>query len=165
MDIVNIISTAAEATIAADNADSIGKEHAAVKNAATQTIFECIKAAFDNHQMAPAQFRIEFALAAGYSCREYDIDGSYVEHDGDKMPKTAQTIISLCGKYQKEKGKLDVANVTDLRKAFKVEKTDLDKALDAVAKLTGEDLEFFQREIAKIASPDRDRTGIAKTAA
>lgn len=152
MDINAIIITAADAAHDAAKADRLGKGHADAKKAATQVIFECVKAANVEHGMKPGEFRVQFAIEAGYSCREYDVDGSFVEHEGEKMPKTAQTIISLCGKYQKEFGTLNgVANVTDLRNAFKVVKDDLDKALDAVGKLDGEQLEFFLIEMVKMA--------------
>ena len=59
------------------------------------------------------------------------------------MPKTAQTIISLCGKLYKERGKIDVENVTELRNALKTEKTALDKAFDAFNKLEGDDIKLF----------------------
>jgi hypothetical protein len=150
MDIKAIIAVAAEASIAAAKADRLGKNHVADKKAATQQIFECVKAAFDNHDMTPAQFRIEFARAAGYSCREYDIDGSFTEHEGEKMPKTSQTIISLCGKLHKERNKLDVANVTELRNALTVLKTKLDKALEAFSKLDVDEQKVFVGTISKI---------------
>tara|TARA_R100001129_G_scaffold109309_1_gene75034 strand:+ start:593 stop:1057 length:465 start_codon:yes stop_codon:yes gene_type:complete len=143
MDIKEIISTAADATAAAAKADRLGKSHAADKKAATQIVFECVKAASDNHGMNPGEFRVRFAMEAGYSCREYDVDGSFVEHLGEKMPKTTQTIISLCGKLYKERGKIDVENVTELRNALKTEKTALDKAFDAFNKLEGEDIKLF----------------------
>lgn len=149
MDINAIIITAADAAHDAAKADRLGKGHADAKKAATQVIFECVKAAWDNHSMKPGEFRIQFAIEAGYSCREYDVDGSFVEHEGEKMPKTAQTIISLCGKMHKERGKIDVANVTELRNALKTEKTPIDKAWDAFNKLEGDDIMIFVEELRK----------------
>ena len=143
MDINTLIATAHEAAEAVDYATRLGKSHAEDKKAATHVVFECVKAAHDNHSMTPGEFRVRFAIDAGYSCREYDIDGSFVEHEGEKMPKTAQTIISLCGKLYKERGKIDVENVTELRNALKTEKTELDKAVEAFNKLEGDDVKLF----------------------
>ena len=143
MDINAIIITAADAAHDAAKADRLGKGHADAKKAATQVIFECVKAANVEHGMKPGEFRVQFAIEAGYSCREYDVDGSFVEHEGEKMPKTAQTIISLCGKLYKERGKIDVENVTELRNALKTEKTELDKAVEAFNKLEGDDVKLF----------------------
>ena len=143
MDINAIIIKAADASHAVAKADRLGKSHAEDKKAATQVVFECVKSAHDNFGMRPAEFRVQFAIEAGYSCREYDVDGSFVEHEGEKMPKTAQTIISLCGKLHKERGKIDVANVTELRNALKTEKTNLDKAVEAFNKLEGDDVKLF----------------------
>jgi hypothetical protein len=143
MDINAIISTAAEATKRVVKADRLGKSHAEDKKSATQIVFQCVKEACDNHDMTPGEFRVRFAIEAGYSCREYDVDGSFIEHEGEKMPKTTQTIISLCGKLHKERGKIDVNNVTELRNALKTEKTALDKAFDAFNKLEGDDVKLF----------------------
>ena len=151
MDINSIIITAADAAHAVAKADRLGKGHAADKKAATQIVFECVKAAWDNHSMKPGEFRVQFAIEAGYSCREYDVDGSFVEHEGEKMPKTAQTIISLCGKLHKERGKIDVANVTELRNALKTEKTPLDKAFEAFNKLEGDDVKLFLEAMNEMA--------------
>lgn len=143
MDINSIITTAADATAAAERAARLGKGHTEDKKAATQVIFECVKAANVEHGMTPGEFRVRFAIESGYSCREYDVDGSFVEHEGEKMPKTTQTIISLCGKLHKERGTIDVDNVTELRNALKTEKTALDKAFDAFNKLEGDDVKLF----------------------
>lgn len=151
MDINSIIITAADAAHAVAKADRLGKGHAADKKAATQIVFECVKAAWDNHSMKPGEFRVQFAIEAGYSCREYDVDGSFVEHEGEKMPKTAQTIISLCGKLHKERGNIDVSNVTELRNALKTEKTALDKAFDAFNKLEGDDVKLFLEAMNEMA--------------
>lgn len=151
MDINSIISTAADATAAAERAARLGKGHAEDKKAATQVIFECVKAAHDNFGIRPGEFRVQFAIESGYSCREYDVDGSFVEHEGEKMPQTAQTIISLCGKLHKERGKIDVANVTELRNALKTEKTPLDKAFEAFNKLDGDDVKLFIQAMTEAA--------------
>tara|TARA_R100000781_G_scaffold2446_1_gene3967 strand:- start:740 stop:1210 length:471 start_codon:yes stop_codon:yes gene_type:complete len=145
MDINAIIIKAADASHAVAKADRLGKSHAEDKKAATQIIFECVKAANVEHGMTPGAFRVQFSIEAGYSCREYDVDGKLLaEHEGEKMPQTAQSIISSCGRYYKEFKTFDNANcIADIRNAFKIEKTKLDKAFKAFDDLDHDDQRVF----------------------
>ena len=132
MDINTLTENAVVAAKEIGKAGRLAKQHGENRKSATQTVFECIKTALNDYQVAPKQFRIEVFLQAGHPITVYDIDGEKSIHnaDGEKPHGTLKTVFSRCATYHKLNGNLDVEAYNDVLNALK----DIDEVGEVVKK-------------------------------
>ena len=137
--IVKIFDKAANAADAA--ADS--------KAAACDDILSTFRVAYNEYDITPFYFWMDICEANGYAYSRLDpATGKTTKVEGDQPHNTLKNVASQIKKYYENNKNIDVASYTELRKAnAPAPKTDWDKAMSALSKLSAEELEQVRKAL------------------
>jgi hypothetical protein len=141
--IVKIFDKAANAADAA--ADS--------KAAACDDILSTFRVAYNEYDITPFYFWMDICEVNGYAYTQLDpATGKTTKIDGDKPHNTLKNVASQIKKYFENNKNLEIDSYTELRKAnAPTPKTDWDKAMDALNKLSPEEIEIIRNALNKKA--------------
>jgi len=141
--IVKVFDKAAKASDkAADN-----------KAAACDDILSTFRVALNEYDLPPFYFWMDVCEANGYAYTRLDpATGKTTKVEGAKPHNTLKNVASQIKKYFENNGNLEIATYTELRKANAPAPKDAwDKAMDALSKLSDEEIEMIRKSLNETA--------------
>ena len=137
-----IVKVMDKATKAADKA-------ADNKAAACDDILATFRVALNDYDVPPFYFWMDICEANGYAYTRLDpATGKTTKIDGDKPHNTLKNVASQIKKYYENNGNLEIGTYTELRKEnAPAPKSDFDKAMKALAKLSSEEIEIIRKAL------------------
>ena len=140
-----IVKVMDKATKAADKA-------ADNKAAACDDILATFRVALNEYDVPPFYFWMDICEANGYAYTRLDpATGKTTKIDGDKPHNTLKNVASQIKKYYENNGNLEIGTYTELRKEnAPAPKSDFDKAVAALAKLSSEELASIRTALDKM---------------
>ena len=137
-----IVKVMDKATKAADKA-------ADNKAAACDDILATFRVALNDYDVPPFYFWMDMCAANGYAYQHLDAaTGKTTKVEGDKPHNTLKNVASQIKKYFENNGNLEIGTYTELRKEnAPAPKSDFDKAMKALAKLSSEEIEIIRKAL------------------
>lgn len=125
----------------------------AEKSGACDDLVEIFREALIDFDITPFYFWMDICEANGYAYTRLDpATGKTTKVEGDKPHNTLKNVASQIKKYFENNGNLEIDTYTELRKANAPgPKTDWDKAMDALNKLSDEEIEILRTALNKKA--------------
>jgi hypothetical protein len=123
------------------------------KVAACDDILSTFRVALNDYDVPPFYFWMDICEANGYAYSRLDpATGKTTKVEGDKPHNTLKNVATQIKKYFENNGNLEIATYTELRKAnAPAPKSDWDKAMSALAKLSAEELEQVRKGLNEAA--------------
>ena len=150
---VALLDTVAAIVKVFDKAAAAADEAADNKAAACDDILTTFRVALNEHDLPPFYFWMDICEANGFAHTRLDpATGKTTKIDGDKPHNTLKNVASQIKKYFENNGNLEIDSYTELRKANAPgPKTDWDKAMAALSKLSPEEIEILRTALNKKA--------------
>ena len=119
------------------------------KAAACDDILATFRVALNEYDVPPFYFWMDICEANGYAYTRLDpATGKTTKVEGDKPHNTLKNVASQIKKYFENNGNLEIETYTELRKAnAPAPKSDWDKAMTALSKLSAEELEQVRKAL------------------
>lgn len=119
------------------------------KSAACDDLVEIFQEALEDHDVLPFYFWMDICEANGYAYTRLDpATGKTTKIDGDKPHNTLKNVASQIKKYYENNGNLEIGTYTELWKEnAPAPKSDFDKAMKALAKLSSEEIEIIRKAL------------------
>jgi len=132
-----------------DKAANAADKAADNKAAACDDILVTFRSALDEYDITPFYFWMDICEANGYAYTRLDpATGKTTKIDGDKPHNTLKNVASQIKKYFENNGNLEIETYTELRKAnAPLPKTEWDKAMAALSKLSPEEIEILRNAL------------------
>lgn len=132
-----------------DKAANAADEAAESKSSACDDILATFRVALKEYDITPFYFWMDICAANGYAYTRLDpATGKTTKIDGDKPHNTLKNVASQIKKYFENNGNLEIETYTELRKAnAPAAKTDWDKAMAALDKLSPEEIEILRNAL------------------
>jgi hypothetical protein len=123
------------------------------KAAACDDILSTFRVAYNEYDLPPFYFWIDICAANGFAHTHLDpATGKTTKVEGDKPHNTLKNVASQIKKYFENNGNLEIETYTELRKAnAPAPKSDWDKAMSALSKLSPEEIEILRTALNKKA--------------
>jgi len=134
---------------AANDADAAADS----KATACDDILVTFRVAYNEYDIPPFYFWADICEANGYAYTRLDpATGKTTKVEGDKPHNTLKNVASQIKKYFENNKNLEIETYTELRKAnAPAPKTDWDKAIAALEKLSNEEIEIIRTALNKKA--------------
>ena len=146
-----LVSTVASIVKAFDKAADAADKAADNKAAACDDILATFRVALNEYDLPPFYFWMDVCEANGYAYTRLDpATGKTTKIDGDKPHNTLKNVASQIKKYFEDNGNLEIGTYTELRKEnAPAPKSDWDKAMSALAKLSDEEIDIIVATLSK----------------
>jgi len=130
-----------------DDAANRSDDAAADKSTACDEILQAFKSALVDHDIPPFYFWNDICAANNYAHTRLDpATGKTSKIEGEKPHNTLKNVASQIKKYYENNRNLAIGSYTELRKEnAPAQKTNWDKAIDAMSKLDSEELELIRK--------------------
>ena len=144
-----LVDTVAAIVKVFDKAATAADKAADNKAAACDDILATFRVALNEYDVPPFYFWMDICEANGYAYSRLDpATGKTTKVEGDKPHNTLKNVASQIKKYFENNGNLEIETYTELRKAnAPAPKTDWDKAMSALSKLSAEELEQVRKDL------------------
>ena len=144
-----LVDTVAAIVKVFDKAATAADKAADNKAAACDDILATFRVALNEYDVPPFYFWMDICEANGYAYSRLDpATGKTTKVEGDQPHNTLKNVASQIKKYYENNKNIDVASYTELRKAnAPAPKTDWDKAMSALSKLSAEELEQVRKAL------------------
>jgi len=144
-----LVDTVAAIVKVFDKAANAADKAADNKAAACDDILATFRVALNEYDVPPFYFWMDICEANGYAYSRLDpATGKTTKVEGDQPHNTLKNVASQIKKYYENNKNIDVASYTELRKAnAPAPKTDWDKAMSALSKLSAEELEQVRKAL------------------
>ena len=148
-DRAELVATVSNIVKVFNNAASAADTAAENKAAACDDILATFREALNGYGVPPFYFWMDICEANGYAYTRLDpATGKTTKIDGDKPHNTLKNVASQIKKYFENNGNLEIETYTELRKENAPEpKTDWDKAMAALSKLSNEEIELIRKSL------------------
>jgi len=150
-DRAELVATVSNIVKVFDKAANAADKAANTKAAACDDILTAFQSALSDYDVPPFYFWIDICAANGFAHTRLDpATGKTTKVEGEKPHNTLKNVASQIKKYFENNGNLEIDSYTELRKANAPEpKTDWDKAMDALAKLSDEEIDIIVATLSK----------------
>jgi len=144
-----LVDTVAAIVKVFDKAAKDADKAADNKAAACDDILATFRVALNEYDVPPFYFWMDICEAKGYAYTRLDpATGKTTKVEGDKPHNTLKNVASQIKKYFENNGNLEIDTYTELRKAnAPAPKSDWDKAMTALSKLSPEELEQVRKAL------------------
>jgi len=148
-----LVDTVAAIVKVFDKAATAADKAADNKAAACDDILATFRVALNEYDVPPFYFWMDICEANGYAYTRLDpATGKTTKVEGDKPHNTLKNVASQIKKYFENNKNLEIETYTELRKAnAPTPKTDWDKAMAALSKLSPEEIEILRTALNKKA--------------
>jgi len=148
-----LVDTVAAIVKVFDKAATAADKAADNKAAACDDILATFRVAYNEYDLPPFYFWMDICAANGYAYTHLDPKtGKTTKVEGDKPHNTLKNVASQIKKYYENNKNLEIETYTELRKAnAPTPKTDWDKAMAALSKLSPEEIEILRTALNKKA--------------
>jgi hypothetical protein len=152
-DRVSLIECVSNTIVTFDRASNATDNASFEKSAACDDLVEIFREALIDFDLPPFYFWMDICAANGYAYTHLDPKtGKTTKVEGDKPHNTLKNVASQIKKYYENNKNIDVASYTELRKANAPgPKTEWDKAMAALSKLSPEEIEILRTALNKKA--------------
>lgn len=148
-DRAELVATVSNIVKVFDKAANAADKAADNKAAACDAILAAFQSALNDYDVPPFYFWIDICAANGFAHTRLDpATGKTTKIDGDKPHNTLKNVASQIKKYFENNGNLEIETYTELRKEnAPAPKTDWEKAMTALEKLSEEELEMIRKSL------------------
>jgi hypothetical protein len=150
-DRADLVATVSNIVKVFDKAANAADKAADSKAAACDDILSAFQSALTDYDLPPFYFWVDICAASGFAHTRLDpATGKTTKVEGEKPHNTLKNVASQIKKYFENNGNLEIDSYTELRKAnAPAPKTDWDKAMDALAKLSDEEIDIIVATLSK----------------